>query len=89
MLMSHYVVQTPSEAIWNQSDGWADTERHHSILCLCDRKTESALSQHIVLKGKQTFPPRSALDSTGILPVFHLYYSKASLAYYIWLTVLS
>lgn len=60
MTLSCCVVQTPSEAIWNQSDGWADTERHHSVLCLCDRKTESALSQHTVLKGKRTFPPTSA-----------------------------
>lgn len=56
--MYRSVDQTPSEAIWNQSDGWTDTERHHSVLCLCHRKTESALSKHTVLKGKRTFPSR-------------------------------
>lgn len=40
--------QAPEEALWDQPDGGTDIERHHSVLCLCDWKTEGPLSQHTV-----------------------------------------
>lgn len=44
--------QAPEEALWNQPHGGTDVERHHSVLCLRDWKTEGALSQHTLFKGK-------------------------------------
>lgn len=43
--------QTPSEALWDQPDGGADSEGHYSVLRLCHWKAEGPLPQHSVLQG--------------------------------------